>query len=145
MFHELRSALEREHEIRTPLPSDTVLLNPIAGHALATTSLSYRIRKLGKRSGVKQAHPHRFRDSFAVDALMRGAHLVSVARMLADTPEGVNDHYVPFVEAFREQTKNRLNNGEGLEEYGRSLASQQPGSATTDRSENPSSAVDSVA
>jgi integrase len=115
MSNELRLALERERENRSAQPSDTVLLIPIAGHKVA--ALRYRIQKLGRRSGVEGANSHRFRDTFAVDSLLKGVPESSVASMLADTVRSVIDHYLPFVQALQEHAKNLLNTGKGLEEY----------------------------
>ena len=117
MSDELMSALERERQRLSPQPTETVLLNPMAGHALASTNLTYRVRKLGKLAGVESAHPHRFRDTFAVDSLLKGVPESSVARMLADTLEAVIDRYLPFVKEIRDHAQNHLNTGIGLEEY----------------------------
>jgi len=116
LLDELRPALERERESRHPQPSDTVLLNPMAGHAVTEPNLTYLIRKLGERCGV-EAHPHRFRDTFAVDCLLKGVDLPSIAKMLADKVDAILDHYVPFVEELRERAKNLINTGKGLEQY----------------------------
>lgn len=118
MCDELRSALHSEFEIRHPEPTDTVLLNPKKGHRLTTTSLRHRIVELGKRAGVEAARPHRYRDSFSVDALLRHVPESSVARMIADTLEAVMDRYVPFVKELQEHAKNLLSTGKGLEDYG---------------------------
>jgi hypothetical protein len=47
--------------------------------------LYQRMLALGKRAGVNNAHPHRFRDTLAVDLLSRGASPYDVAKMLGDT------------------------------------------------------------
>jgi site-specific recombinase XerD len=70
---------------------------------------------LGKRSSVLNAHPHRFRDTFAVDRLTRGATPYDVAKMLGDTIETVEKHYTPFVKELREPVRSILENGTGLE------------------------------
>jgi site-specific recombinase XerD len=69
-----------------------VLLNPATG--TATTRPTHHSRKLalGKRAGIGGAHPHRFRDTFAVDMLSRGASLYDVAKMLGDTIDTVEKH-----------------------------------------------------
>lgn len=61
------------------------------------------------------AHPHRFRDSFAVDLLCAGAGVYDVARMLGDTVETVEKHYAPFVPALRERVRRIMESGNGLE------------------------------
>ena len=46
------------------------------------TGIEIFVRKLGKRAGVSNTHPHRFRRTFATTALKRGATLEQVQRML---------------------------------------------------------------
>lgn len=120
MRKELLSALERERVARSPKPSDLILLNPKLGKPVTIDHLNYRLEMLGKRAGVANVHPHRFRDTFAVDALLRGIPESSVARMLADTPAMVTKHYLPFVKALREHTRQLLDAGTGLGDFGAS-------------------------
>ncbi len=61
-------------------------------------------------------HPHRFRDTSAVDLLLRGASPYDVAKMLGDTIETVETHYTPFVRELRERVRKILETGSGLEE-----------------------------
>jgi integrase len=71
---------------------------------------------LGKRADVPDAHPHRFRDTLAVDMLARGANPYDVAKMLGDTIETVEKHYTPFVRELRERVRMILEKpGAGLE------------------------------
>ncbi len=74
---------------------------------------------LGRRGGVSNAHPHRFRDTLAVDMLSRGASPYDVAKMLGDTIETVEKHYTPFVKELRERVRNILETGTGIEEAAR--------------------------
>jgi integrase/recombinase XerD len=73
IHQELFFALEIERDRRSPQPEDRVLLNPGTGRALTTPRLYERMLAVGRRAGVQNANPHRFRDSFAVDLLSRGA------------------------------------------------------------------------
>lgn len=116
MQTELLSVLKAEHGIRNPQPNDLVLKRHESSACVTTSYLAHRLAALGKRAGVKNVHPHRFRDTFAVDALLSNVHETSVARMLADTPEVVKKHYLHFVEALREQTRHRLDTGTKLED-----------------------------
>jgi integrase len=75
-----------------------------------------RIKLLGKRAGVPDAHPHRFRHTFAVDSLLRGASVTYVARMMGDTEETVSNVYLPMVQELRDRLQFTLENGAGLEE-----------------------------
>jgi len=112
---ELMFALEAEHQRRQPQPHERVLLNPTTGNPLRRPRLYARMLALGKRAGVAHAHPHRFRDTFAVDLLCAGAGVYDVARMLADTVETVEKHYSPFVPALRERVRRIMEAGSGLE------------------------------
>ena len=69
----------------------------------------------GKRAGVPDAHPHRYRDTFAVDMLARGANPYDVAKLLGDTVATVENHYAPFVKELRDRARRIMENGEGLE------------------------------
>jgi integrase len=113
---ELVFALEAEREKQRPQPSDPVLLNPATGGAMTRPRLYTRMLALGKRAGVAGAHPHRFRDTLAVDMLSRGASPYDVAKMLGDTIDTVEKHYTPFVKELRDRVRNILETGTGIEE-----------------------------
>jgi integrase len=112
---ELLFLLEVEYERRTPQPIDRVLINPATGKPLTRPRLYRRMVFLGRRSGVSNAHPHRFRDTLAVDMLARGASPYDVAKMLGDTIETVERHYTPFVRELRERVRLILETGVGIE------------------------------
>jgi integrase len=112
---ELLFALEAERERRYPQPTDRVLLNPFTGGPLSRPRLYERMLALGKRANVLNAHPHRFRDTLAVDMLARGATPYDVAKMLGDTIETVERHYTPFVRELRERVRHILDSDAGLE------------------------------
>ena len=117
---ELLFALEAEYARRNPQLHERVLLNPITGKPLRRSRLYARFLALGTRAGVAHAHPHRFRDTFAVDLLCAGAGVYDVARMLGDTVETVEKHYAPFVPALRERVRRIMEAGSGLESTGTS-------------------------
>jgi hypothetical protein len=48
--------------------------------------------------------------------LLRGASPYDVAKMLGDTIETVEQHYMPFVRELRDRVRRILENGAGLEE-----------------------------
>ena len=112
---ELFFALENEHQRRTPQPLDHVLLNPATGKPLTRPRLYERFIALGRRAGVPHAHPHRFRDTLAVDLLLKGMSPYDVAKLLGDTVETVENHYAPFVRELRERARRIMETGEGLE------------------------------
>lgn len=66
MHTELLFALETECERLKPEPADRILINPSTQTAMTRPRLYKRMLALGKRAGVPNAHPHRFRDTLAV-------------------------------------------------------------------------------
>jgi len=65
-------------------------------------------------AGLSDVHPHRFRDTFAVDMLARGASPYDVVKLLGDTVATMEKHYAPFVKELRDRVRNIMENGEGL-------------------------------
>ncbi|SPE45185.1 hypothetical protein SBA7_70012 [Candidatus Sulfotelmatobacter sp. SbA7] len=112
---ELMFLLEAENERRRPRSSDFVLVNPASGNPMTRPRLYQRMLSLGRRAGVLNAHPHRFRDTLAVDLLARGASPYDVAKMLGDTIETVEKYYTPFVRELRERVRLFLETGVGIE------------------------------
>lgn len=112
---ELLALLEMERDKRQPNPDDTVLLNPDTGKKLDRPRLYKRLVAIGKRAGVANARPHRFRDTLAVDMLSRGASPYDVAKVLGDTIETIEKHYTPFVKELRDRVRTILESDGGLE------------------------------
>lgn len=93
-----------------------VLLHPESGLPMDRPAIYQRVVALGKRAGVDNAHPHRFRDTLAVDMLLRGSSPYDVAKILGDTIATIERHYTPFVHALRERVRGILaNDAAGLE------------------------------
>jgi integrase/recombinase XerD len=118
MPQELLFALEAERDRRTPHADGRVLVNPgnrAKGEPMTRPRLYYRMVALGKRADIPDAHPHRYRDTFAVDMLARGASPYDVAKLLGDTVATVEKHYAPFVKELRDRARRIMENGEGLE------------------------------
>ena len=113
---ELLFALQTEYDRRNPQLTDHVLLNPSTAEPLSRPRLYQRMLALGSRAGVPNAHPHRFRDTLAVDMLLRGATPYDVAKTLGDTIETVEKHYAPFVKALRDRVRAILESEGGLEQ-----------------------------
>jgi integrase len=125
IHQELFFALEVERDRRNPQPDDRVLVSPETNRPLTRPRLYYRMLALGRRAGVLEAHPHRFRDTFAVDLLSRGASPYDVAKLLGDTVDTVEKHYAPFVRELRERARRIMESGEGLEIAGTQQAQQK--------------------
>ncbi|HTR48353.1 MAG TPA: hypothetical protein VMM16_13295 [Verrucomicrobiae bacterium] len=77
------------------------------------------------RAGVLDAHPHRYRDTYVVDLLSRGASPYDVAKLLGDTVETIEKHYAPFVRELRERARRITESGDGLEITGTPRAQQK--------------------
>jgi integrase len=114
---ELLFALDTEHDRRSPKPSEQVLPQTREQGRMTRPQLYRRCRSMGKRAGVENAHPHRFRDTFAVDMLARGATPYDVAKLLGDEIATVEKHYAPFVRELRERVRMLMETGEGLHQY----------------------------
>lgn len=55
-------------------------------------------------AGIKGGHPHRFRDTFAVELLMSGVPLERVSVLLGHKSIKVTErHYAPWIRARQEQ------------------------------------------
>jgi integrase len=124
---ELLFALEAERDRRQPDLQDRVLLNPGTRKPLSLKRVYERVRALGRRAGAANAHPPRFRDTFAVDMLARGASPYDVAKLLGDTVSTVEKHYAPFVKALRDRARRFMENGEGLEKTSDTIWAQSSG------------------
>jgi integrase len=112
---ELFFTLEAEYARRNPQPTDYVLLNPFTGTPLNRPRLYERVKALGVRAGVPNAHPHRFRDTLAVDTLLHGGGVYDVCKALGDNVETVERHYAPFVPELRERLRKLWEAPGGLE------------------------------
>ena len=123
---ELLFALEAARDSRKAQPLDRALVNPVKGQPLTRPRLYQRMVSLGRRAGVSNVHPHRFRDTFAVDLLLRGASPYHEAKMLGDTIETVEKHYTPFVRELRDRVRRISENGVGLEELASMSETPQP-------------------
>jgi len=107
---ELQDCLFQAYLERLPDPKSTVLLNPANGVSMTRPRLYARIQRIGQKANVERAHPHRFRDTLAVDMLIRGASPYDVAKILGDTIQVVEDHYTPFVRELRERVRLLISN-----------------------------------
>lgn len=62
-----------------------------------------RIAEVFKVAKIADGHPHRFRDTFAVDLLQRGVSLESVSRLLGHQSIKITEkHYSPWVKTRQE-------------------------------------------
>ena len=63
-----------------------------------------KLVKLFKVAGIQNGHAHRFRDTFAVEALLAGTPIEQVAALLGHSSIKMTErHYSPWVKARQEQ------------------------------------------
>jgi hypothetical protein len=81
---------------------------------------------VGQRTGVADAHPHRFRDTFCVDLLARCVNPYNVARLMGITVEMLEKHYAPFVPELRDRVRTALESGlESIQSAARATTGEQ--------------------
>lgn len=117
MHRELRETLQKIYEEKSPPPDSPVLAIGYPRRVLSVDSLRNLCVTMGQRAGLaRRCTPHRFRDTLAVDMLLRGATMYDVAKVLGDTIKVVEKHYTPFVPSLRDRIKGLLDKeGGGLE------------------------------
>jgi integrase len=63
-----------------------------------------RFQKLFELSGVKEAHPHRFRDTFSVELLLAGVPIEDVSILLGHSSVRITERaYAPWVQARQQK------------------------------------------
>lgn len=72
-------------------------------HGQPIVGLDKHLRRLWKDCGVTGGHAHRFRDTFAVRLLEKGASLYDVAKLLGISAQVVEAHYAPYVKELQER------------------------------------------
>ena len=69
----------------------------------------YRVIKdLGKKAGVLNTYPHRFRTTLGCQILEGGGSIFDVAKILGDTVSTVERHYAPFTDGMQNRVRNIL-------------------------------------
>lgn len=71
--------------------------------SLPIVGLDKTLRRLWKRCEIPSAHAHRFRDTFAVRLLEKGASLYDVAKLLGISAQTADRHYTPYVKELQER------------------------------------------
>jgi site-specific recombinase XerD len=99
---ELACALEGYQARRNPAQRASPWLFSTRSGKPAKNLAAY-LHRLFVRCGIQGGHPHRFRDTFAVQLLARGASLYDVAKLLGTTVGVAERHYAPYVEELRER------------------------------------------
>jgi site-specific recombinase XerD len=81
------------------------LFPTLTGKGTMNSIIDRKIRRICRRAKVKDAHAHRFRDTFAVRALSGGATLYDVSKLLGITMGVAEQHYSPYVNEVQERGK----------------------------------------
>jgi integrase/recombinase XerD len=74
-------------------------------------SENYRLvfREVAKLAGVKNGHPHRFRDTFAVELLFHGVPIEQASMLLGHSSIKITEKlYSPWVQARQQQLEESL-------------------------------------
>lgn len=66
-------------------------------------SLDKHLRRLWKKCGIVNGHAHRFRDTFAVNLLEKGASLYDVGKLLGISAQTVERHYSPYTKELQQR------------------------------------------
>lgn len=98
---ELLSVLRATYKDQNP--DETVI--KIENKSVTREQLSRFMHLIVQRSEVLNGHNHRFRASYACDALMKGLSVFEVAQLLGDESKTVEKHYLRFVPAMRSRVK----------------------------------------
>ena len=113
---DLEAILRKEREERNPSGNDYVLLDPNTqrpfkadGHAIYN-----RIVALGNRAGVDDAYPHRFRDTFGQDCLLRGLGDARTAAYMGIDVKTFCKHYKKWDDELKKQSHAIYRSGTGL-------------------------------
>jgi integrase len=62
------------------------------------------LQSVFRKSGVVNAHAHRFRHTLATEILVRGGTIEDAANILGDSPATIRKHYAKWSVAYRERT-----------------------------------------
>jgi integrase len=86
------------------IPGDTGPVFP----ELTSAKIYRMVRDWGKRAGVENCHPHRFRHHFATNLLSKGASLFDVAKLLGDTTSVIEKHYAKWTPGQAERVRDLM-------------------------------------
>lgn len=98
-----------------------------ASYKGACDSVWRTFARLGQRAGLQGVHPHRLRDTFAVNLLAAGADLRLVSKMLGHSSIRTTEkHYAPWVRAFQNQADQAIAAAERAYQRGKRTRPARP-------------------
>jgi site-specific recombinase XerD len=97
-----RYLLERDE----PRQEDPLFLS-YYGDPLTVDALGKLIKRLGEKAGVENAHPHRFRHTFATNVLRNGANVLQLKRMLGHSSMEMVKRYVEIAQCDIDEAHKR--------------------------------------
>ena len=100
---ELAAALEVYFRARNEAQVASEFVFSQDGSQLKRRWLASTLTRMFKRCGIPNAHPHRFRHTFAVRLLQQGASLYDVAQLLAINMATCSEFYAPYVQELRDR------------------------------------------
>ena len=96
-----------------PKPTDSFLISR-TGRKMDRDELAHRIQSLGKRAGVPNCHPHRFRHTFAVMFLRNGGNSLALQRLLGHSTMEMVRIYVKLSDVDLKEAHRRASPVENL-------------------------------
>lgn len=103
LFPKSTAILDKNNKIRTVRERWYQYADLVGNDPISTSSIESTVRKIGKRAGVKGAHPHRFRRTCATFALRRGMPIEQVSKMLGHEQISTTQIYLDLSEEDLEQ------------------------------------------
>lgn len=92
-----------------PLTNGHFFCTGVGRKQTTTNNWRERLNKVFKDAKVDGAHPHRFRDTFAVNLLNKGVSMENVSKLLGHKSIRITEkHYAPFVEKLRKRLEEEV-------------------------------------
>jgi integrase/recombinase XerD len=105
--HRTSKAIWRYLLSRPDAPTTDPLFTNQRGGPLTSSGLLQLIRRLGQRAGISNAHPHRFRHTFAINFLRNGGNSLELQRLLGHSTLEMVKRYVALAQVDLENAHRR--------------------------------------
>ena len=97
-----------------PYPDDYLFVDRDGMRPLNRSSVLSLINSIGKKAGVKNAHPHRFRHTFAIEFLRNGGDVLQLQELLGHTTYEMCKRYVTLATNDLKEMHRRASPGDHL-------------------------------